>query len=201
MPRYPGCFFVVNLDEGAGDPGGIDLDIGNLNVAVAMHEDDPPISQRFTTWGLGVDSAVLYQTMGDRNKLIVGDAGRIYYLTEDENTDDGVPIRTVYQSGPLPEVDADVTAESQKRIHEFWWQTADDPPSSGWIVVVTFIDADSRAAVVRRVTQASRKMRVPVGLRCRQFLVRIEVTTATDFAPIAWGIRGQVLGRPNTIKK
>ena len=158
--NYPGCYLSVNLGDAPADPSGVTLDIAGLNFAIVDNEDDQPIDHRFTTWGMQAETGILYQNLGEKNRIIIGKSGKLYELTEASWNDDGVPINTYWQSGPLPELSNDTPVEAQKRIHEFWWQTAFDPPSSGQVVLVSFFDVDSTVAITRRIVQTSRKVRV-----------------------------------------
>lgn len=210
MATLPGFYAAVELGKGTVVPGGPKLNTASLNFAIVMNEDDDPVPQRYSTWGMATDAAVLYQANNQPNQIIMGDAGKIYLLEETRHLDDGKPILNVWQSGPLPEPEPGngLVAISQKRIHEFWWQIAEEPPAGGYDVTLNFIDIDdpgnplvtSSGEIVRRVTQTTRKQRIQVGLRCRQFKVRISVTTDRDYCITSWGIKGQQLERPYTRK-
>lgn len=202
MPKLPGCYTVIELGKSTSTPSGPKLNLKDLNFTVVLNEDDAPLTERYTTWGMAAEAATLYQANNQPNQLLIGDAGNVYLLREDRQLDGGRPITMSWQSGPLPEPGENTPALAPKRIHEFWWQIDEDPRRAGFEVTVTFTDVDDPTnVVVTSIIQRTRKARVIVGLRCRQFQVSLTVTTRFDYAITQWGIRGQIMSRPYTGKQ
>ena len=195
----PGFFAHVDLGRSNLPPPSGFIDVSGLDFALTMCEGDAPVESRYVTWSMQVDAATLYQSMGSKNTIIVGDEGNIYKLDEDHHNDDGSPIPVVYETLALPEDTPDIQATSMKRLHSITWQTKDLPPSSGHkvIVVVTDID-DTTNKITRNVTQTTNKMRVPIGLKARQWKIWWYVDTSFDFDMISFGHMFQIMHRPYT---
>ena len=201
MATHPGCYAVIELGDAVSDTSGSGINLRGLNFAVVMAEEEAPITERFSTWGMSAESSTLYQSLDNVNQMIIGSNGKIYVLTEDTYHDDGIPIKMVFQSGPLPEPNEDVPAQQLKRLHGVYWQIANDPPSTGYIVTLTVFDTDNPThRAVRSFTQYSRKVLVPISIQARQWKVRIEVTVDSDYAPLGVGMNYQILNRPYTGK-
>lgn len=197
MANLPGFFSVIKLGEAAViDPGDI-IDIHDLNVAIVMHDDDEPVKNRYTTWGLEADSATLYQTLSDNNKIIIGNVGYIYSLDEEIHADDGVGIPFLWESGPLPEASADENTTVQHRLHRIMWQIKTVPPTAGHLLTVKVIDMDDETNLTQlTLVQTETKMLLPITVTARQFRIRISGTVAQDFDIVSFGYTYQTLNRP-----
>ena len=195
----PGFFAHVDLGRSNLSPPSGFIDVSGLDFALTMCEGEAPVESRYTTWGMQTDSATLYQSMGAKNTIIIGDEGNIYRLDEDNHNDDGAPIPQVWETLALPEDTPEIQATSMKRLHAITWQTKDLPPSSGYkiTVVVTDID-DTTNKISRNVTQTTNKMRVPIGLKARQWRIWWYVETSFDFDMISFGHMFQIMHRPYT---
>jgi hypothetical protein len=200
MGQLPGAYAVIELGKAIADPGGPSLDLANLNFAVVMDEEMEELQSRFSTWGMAADSSTVYQANTVGNKIIIGDAGNLYVLDPNVHSDSGVPIPLVIQTGPLPGVEDNLPANVKKRIHEVSWQVATPPPPGGYLVWVTVMDVDNPTTNYRQfvVQQTTQQVLLRVGLECRQFKLRLEVTTNQTYDLITIGIKGQVLHKPYT---
>lgn len=193
----PGFFASIKLGDAIiTDPGDV-IDIAGLNVAIVMCEDDAPVEHRFTTWGLQADSATLYQTLSDKNKIIIGNTGFVYALRETIHDDDGVAIPVLWESGPLPEVDEQAPITQQHRLHHVTWQIKTAPPTMGHVVTVRVIDMDDATNFMQLVVyQTETKVLLPITVTARQFRIRMSVLTTQDFDPVSFGYKYQTLHRP-----
>jgi hypothetical protein len=194
----PGFFSHIKLGaETVIDPGDI-IDVSDLSFAIVMHDDDDPVPHRYTTWGLEADSATLYQTLSDRNKIIVGNAGHVYALREESHTDSGVNIPMLWESGPLPEDSEEETITMQHRLHALTWQVKTPPPVDvGYTVAVSVIDMDDSANLTAKtVIQTETKVLVPITITARQFRIRLSVSVNQDFDIVSFGYSYQSLNRP-----
>jgi len=198
--------FFANIDLGKDPftlPSGL-IDVSGLNFAIALCEDDPPIVERFTTWGMQADAATLYQALSVKNTLIIGDAGACYVLDEEQHDDDGVPIPTVYETMPLPEDTPEETITTQKRLHYITWQLkptasliASTGTAVGIIVKLKITDVDNAANFfTRTLTQFTTKMRIQVGLRARQWVIRWQFDSTEDIAMLSFGQAVQIVSTP-----
>lgn len=173
------------------------IDVSTLDFAITLCEDDAPVSERFTTWGMQADAATLYQALSVRNTLIVGDAGAIYVLDEYQHDDDGVPIPTVYETMPLPEDTTEDTITTQKRLHYITWQLKTPPPSAGYKVNVKVVDVDDETNfITRTITQTKAKERVQIGLRARQWRIRWQFESTQDIDMLSFGQAIQIVSTP-----
>ena len=197
MATLPGFFSVVKLGKSVVTDPGDRIDVSDLNFAIVMHEDDEPTRYRYTTWGLQADAATLYQTLSDNNKIIVGDHGIIYSLSESVHDDAGVKIPWLWESGPLPEVDAETLTTQPRRLHSVAWQIKTPPPETGHTVTVKVIDMDD-ADNYRQLTivQTETKVLLPITITARQFRIRMSVLVGQDFDPISFSYSYQTLNRP-----
>jgi hypothetical protein len=200
MGLLPGAYAVIELGKAIANPSGPTLDLADLNFAVVMAEETEELPSRFSTWGMAADSSVVYQANTVGNRIIIGDAGNLYVLDPDIHSDSGVPIPLVIQTGPLPGVEDNLPANVKKRIHEVSWQVATPPPPPGYTVWATIMDVDNPTKNYRQymVRQTTRQVLIRVGLECRQFKLRLEVTTNQTYDLITIGIKGQVLHKPYT---
>lgn len=195
----PGCYAVIELGDADSSPDGPDINLAGLNFAVVMAEEAAPVTERFSTWGMAVESSTLYQSLDNTNQIIVGHRGKIYVLSDDAHNDDGTPIAVMIQTGPLPEPTEDESANMLKRLHEVYWQVGSAPPVSGYTVRLTITDVDKPTnRVVRIFQQYTREVRVPVGLVARQWTMRIRIITDRDYNPLGFGMNYQLLHRPYT---
>lgn len=202
MANLPGCYLQVNLGASTlQPPTTTQIDITNLNFALVMCEDDTPVQQRFTTWGMRANSAMVYQQQTSKNQIIIGYQGNIYLLDEDTKKDTGITIPLRIETVSLPEVDPSTTGPITgiRRMKEIYWQTNDTPPSSGYQIKLTLVDEDdSTNFVIRNILQYTNKMRVPMSIKCRQFRIIWELSVGTDFDIISYGYTFQNLERPYT---
>jgi hypothetical protein len=193
----PGFFSQIRLGNPTVIDPGDEIDVSGLNFAFVMHEDDDPVKERFTTWGLEADSATLYQTLSKNNKIIIGNLGYAYSLREDVHTDDNVKIPIVWTSGPLPEVDDQTTTTMQHRLHYITWQIRTAPPSTGHLVTVKVIDMDDATNFSQlTVLQTETKMMLPIPLVARQFRIRLSASVAQDYDIMSFGYSYQEMNRP-----
>lgn len=194
---YPGFFAMIKLGRAVVIDPGDRIDIHDLNFAIVMHDDDNPVPYRYTTWGLQADSVTLYQTLSDLNKIIIGNAGYAYKLDEELHSDDGVNVPILWESGPLPQVQADTATTVQHRLYSISWQIRTPPPTAGHTVSVWVIDMDNSANIAYAlVQQTETKMLVPITITARQFRIRMSVKVSQDFDPISFSYRYQTLNRP-----
>jgi hypothetical protein len=200
MGLLPGVHAVIELGKAVANPSGPTLDLADLNFAIVMSEETEEPRARFATWGMAADAGTVYQTNNASNKIIIGDAGNLYLVDPDLHSDDGVPVPLVIQTGPLPGVEDNLPANVKKRIHEVSWQVATPPPTGGYIVWVTIMDVDNPTTNYRQlvVQQTTQQVLVRVGLECRQFKIRMEVTTNQTYDLITIGVKGQLLHKPYT---
>jgi hypothetical protein len=200
MGFLPGAHAVIELGKAIANPSGPTLDLADLNFAIVMAEEMEELQARFSTWGMAADSGTVYQANNAGNKIIIGDAGNLYVLDPDIHSDDGVPLPLVIQTGPLPGVEDNTPANVKKRIHEISWQVATAPPPGGYLVWVTVMDVDNPTTNYRQfvVQQTTQQVLLRVGLECRQFKLRIEVTTDQTYDLITIGVKGQLLHMPYT---
>lgn len=197
MANFPGFFSAIKLGDGQVDDPGDKIDLGALNFAIVMHEDDEPVAQRFTTWGMGADSATLYQTLSNFNKIIIGNNGAVYALEEDVHSDDGVAIPVTVESGPLPEATPDESTTMQHRVHRIVWQISTPPPTRGHRVTIKLTDVDDSTNFTQLIIQQTEtKLLLPMTITARQFRIRITVSVTQDYDPISFGYTYQSLNRP-----
>lgn len=195
--KYPGFFSVINLNNATVTDPGDRIDVRDLNFAIVMHDDDDPVPHRFTTWGLQADSATLYQTLSEYNKIIVGNGGYVYSLSESVHSDSGALIPLVWESGPLPEADPDAPTTQQHRLHSIAWQIQTLPPVGGHIVVVQVIDMDDSTNRMRlMLRQTETKVLLPITITARQFRIRLAVSVTQDFDIVSFAYNYQSLNRP-----
>ena len=198
--------FFINVDLGKDPlvlPTGL-IDVSGLNFAITLCEDDDPVKERFTTWGMQADATTLYQALSVKNTLIVGDAGACYRLDEESHDDDGIPIPTVYETMPLPEDTEEETITSAKRLHYITWQlkpniafTATTGTPVGLQVTLKITDVDDDTNFFSRtLTQFTPKMRVQIGLRARQWVIKWTFDSTQDIAMISFGQAIQNVATP-----
>lgn len=197
MATLPGFFSVVKLGKSVVTDPGDRIDVSDLNFAIVMHEDDEPTPYRYTTWGMQADSATLYQTLSDNNKIIVGDHGIIYSLSESVHQDDGVDIPLLWESGPLPEASAEELVTMPRRLHSIALQIGTPPPATGFNAAVRVIDMDnSKNFVQLPLFQTETKVLLPITITARQFRIRLTVRVGQDFDPVSFSYTYQTLNRP-----
>jgi len=202
MVNYPGWFASVELAAAVSTGTGGDsiiggLDVAGLNFALVLHEDAPPLAERFTTWGLQADCAIIYQTLAQPNQMLIGDAGNIYVLTDAQHHDDGHAISLIRTSIPYPIPSQDAPLTSPKRLWDVMWQVRTAPPAAGYLVTVSATDVDNPANTVSRTltqTQARVIVRLPLS-GVRQWVFRWDLTTDQDYDIISLGYKYQVLQR------
>ena len=201
MANYPGFFASVILGEetSSNTISNIgDLDVAGLNFALALHESDPPLVERYTTWGLQADTSLVYQTLSRKNQLVIGDAGNLYVLEDAQHTDDGLPISLVILSAPYPIPSDKEPLTTAKRLHEVTWQLRTAPPTGGQLVTISVYDVDDPTnSNSRTITQTTQKANVQLALNnARQWHFRWDITTNQDYDILAIGYKYQVLNRP-----
>lgn len=193
----PGFFAKIKLGEAVIDDPGTIIDLSNVNFAIVMHDDDAPVPHRFTTWGMQADSATLYQSLTNTNKIIIGDAGYIYALKENVHDDDGVNIPLVIETGPLPEADAESSTTAQHRLHRIMWQLFTKPPVKGHEITVRVTDMDDSTNYKEMtVRQTTTKLLLPITITARQFRIKWKVDVTQDFDIVSFGYAYQTLNRP-----
>ena len=200
MVNYPGWFASVEL-AGAVSTGttsniGV-LDVANLNFALVLHEEEAPLVERFTTWGLQADAALVYQTLASPNQMFIADAGNIYLLTDDQHHDEGQAISIIRTSIPYPIPSEKDPLTSPKRLWDVMWQIRTAPPASGIVVTISATDVDTPTNTVEvTLTQTTQKVIVRLPLSgARQWVFRWDVTTTQDYDIISLGYKYQIMNR------
>lgn len=200
MGLLPGTYGVVELGAAVVVPGGPTLDLSGLNFAICMAEETTELPQRFTTWGMVAQSSCIYQSNSAKNAIIIGRNGNLYTLDPGVFDDNGTPITISIQTGPIPAPQQYVDISALKRIHEVSWQTTTVPPTNGYDLKVTLWDVDDiDNQVVRYVNQTDTRVLITgIGLKCRQFKMRIDTTLTSNYDMHGLGLTFQVLHRPYT---
>jgi hypothetical protein len=193
-----GTFPQIKLarnNEGGGD--GI-IDLTDLNTAIVFSEDhtvEP--AQRYSQWHLSAESTTLYQNISQPNQIIIGEAGNIYVLDENEGDDDGAGIPVTIETGPLPPASQEYPIASLKRLHEVWWAVATLPPAIGHKILLKIIDQDyPNNTRVISVTQFTQIIRVQITIIAKQFRIQWKVVPSTDFDMVNSGCSFQVIEGP-----
>lgn len=202
MAYLPGLFASVTL--ASPPPGAIvnPPNISTINRAIVLHKSDNPAPDRFTEWVINADSTLVYQTGGALPKFYIGDAGNIYQLSESVLTDAGAAIPLTIITQALPKISEDYTITTQKRVLEAVWTMATQPPTAGYSVTFTATDVDDPTNVVTKtVAYNTRKVRIPIGLKARQWQFSWVVSVSQDFNILSWGYSFQVTHRPYAYKK
>jgi hypothetical protein len=190
----PGCFLSIDLgDQILSDPSNV-IDVSNLNFAMVMSIDAEPVESRWTTWGIEADSLYLYQSTTNKNKVIAGNAGYLYSMSDEVYTDGGNAIPIVISTTPLPAVDDSTDAYTMKRLHSVIWEVHTPPPSSGYEITLTVTDVnDETNTITRTVTQYATRMEVDIALKARQFRIRLSTSVNKDFDLVLLGYKFQVM--------
>lgn len=197
MTNLNDFFVAADLGKGIATTPGGDLDIAGLNFALVLHEEAAPLVERFTTWGLQADAAMVYQTLRQKNQLIIADAGNLYLLEDDHHDDDGLPLSLVVRSIPYPIPTEKDPLTTPKRLWDVMWQTRTPPPASGHLVTVTAFDADNETVFVAvTVLQTTQKVIVRLPLAgVRQWVLQWKLTTNQDFDLVSLGYKYQLMNR------
>lgn len=151
---------------------------------------------------MNCEAVTLYQALGAKNQIILGNTGKIYVLDETKHTDDGGVLDITIETVPLPEVQQGVPVTQKHRLHAVSWQVLSAPPTQGYVVTVTATDVDNPSnANARTLTQFSQEMFINLALTARQFRLKWTLTTATDFDLLSFGYKYQSVHRPYTTQQ
>lgn len=204
MTVYPGAYLVVDLGNPVAYPAGPILNLANLNLGIAMSEEEQQPAHRFYTWGLAANTAMTFQSNANPNQIFIGSSGNLYRLDDEIHTDDGAAIPVTIQTGPwpVPDAQAGIVAAQLKRIREVHWQIATEPPTGGHLLTVTLTDVDNANNYYSQTFfQTDKNVRWKAGgLKCRQCKLQISLTTSQAYDIVSMRILGQALGRPYTAK-